>query len=646
MSEHGNRKKLCFPLFGSKRVFSYNLPVARLAILLSLLIVQIAWSADGATVWERAQILDAEQVAKSGNLEVPMPLVRLAIPITFDNFRYPFLQDDGSVVFIANDKAGSGCYGIYRIATNGELRILAADNDEFSNSPFRVGGFSGLRVAGGRAVFRCGFGNYGEGGTGIGMWEDGVLTLLARTGDAAGFEDLGYPGLSEQVVTFLAKRPGDVDELHAVDLLSFPRTPRKVADTLSPIPAHPGKFFGTFGFQQDADGESAVFRGFDVGARDLLQQTGGRASALGGVFRKNIRSEEPPQKIVDTATPLPGAPVGETFAELQNAIPRDGTVVVPSWSREHSGIYYIGRDGRPLLVADTATRIPDLFEGSFTGFNKWAANCSPWVVFRGSAAQGFQGLFSMHMERNELFLLLDTQSQFDGKQISDFEFGCNPKLGENLVVAIEFQDGSSGVYVLKFGDGVGKAVFRREVAISDKETVGSPATDSRSLKEISDQDVVTPAGAAEALIAESPAAELTQEGSFRMIGESQAYEAPEAATGKRNEVDEAELIQSGSVFPASKGLNFGYRYVINEPGEDRCGVEGFEMFIVHPPIKGPDGQERTTTSIPTSLCFSNGKSEDFIIYSLEEDNEVLPGTWTLQIRKEGKVLISRSFTLL
>lgn len=644
MSEHGNRKKLCFPLFGSKRVFSYNLPVARLAILLSLLIVQIAWSADGATVWERAQILDAEQVAKSGNLEVPMPLVRLAIPITFDNFRYPFLQDDGSVVFIANDKAGSGCYGIYRIATNGELRILAADNDEFSNSPFRVGGFSGLRVAGGRAVFRCGFGNYGEGGTGIGMWEDGVLTLLARTGDAAGFEDLGYPGLSEQVVTFLAKRPGDVDELHAVDLLSFPRTPRKVADTLSPIPAHPGKFFGTFGFQQDADGETAVFRGFDVGARDLLQQTGGRASALGGVFRKNIRSEEPPQKIVDTATPLPGAPVGETFAELQNAIPRDGTVVVPSWSREHSGIYYIGRDGRPLLVADTATRIPDLFEGSFTGFNKWAANCSPWVVFRGSAAQGFQGLFSMHMERNELFLLLDTQSQFDGKQISDFEFGCNPKLGENLVVAIEFQDGSSGIYLLKFGDGLGKAVFRPSA-----ETSTSPGTGREENAVISDAQKEEEELSAASVSVEPSAvyrAELIEEGSFRMLGDSKPYSAPLAATGKANDVDEAELVERGAAFLARKGLNFGYRYVVHSEGEDRCCVEGYDMRIVHPPMVGRDGKLQTESIVPTTFCFKGGQADDFVIYALEEDSEVLPGTWTLQLRKHGQVLLSRSFTLL
>ena len=281
-------------------------------------------------------------------------------------------------------------------------------------------------------------------------------------------------------------------------------------------------------------------------------------------------------------------------------------MLVPSWTRDHSGLYYVGRDGQPRLVADTNTRIPELFDGNFTRFDKWAANCAPWVIFIAEAGS-YRGLFAMHMERNELFLLLDNRTELGGKTVSNFELGSRPKLGDNMVMAIEFTDGSSGVYLLKFGDGWGKAIFRRGAGM---------------------------------------AAELVEEGSFRMIGNSRAHDAPDAATGKTNKVDEAELLQSGSVFAANKGLNFGFRYVLHSPGENRCGVDGFEMFIVHPPIKGPDGQERTTSTIPMKVCFNDGKAEDFLIYSLEEDYEVLPGSWTMQVRKEGEVLVSRSFTLL
>ena len=70
------------------------------------------------------------------------------------------------------------------------------------------------------------------------------------------------------------------------------------------------------------------------------------------------------------------------------------------------------------------------------------------------------------------------------------------------------------------------------------------------------------------------------------------------------------------------------------------------MFIVHPPMKGPDGKVHTHSTIPMKVCFKDGKAEDFVIYSLEENIEVLPGQWILQVRKDHEVLLSRSFTLL
>jgi len=638
-------KQLIFPTWGLKRALSFPPVVFRQAVIIGILMAHTAWSANDAVVWERAQLLDAEQVAKSGRVDVPMPIVKLAIPVNFSNFRYPFLQADKSVVFIANDGEGDGREGIYRIAANGELSILAGEYDEFDNAPFVITDFSGLRVAGGRAVFRCSFANgAGDGGVGIGMWEDGVITLLARTGDALGLEDIGYPGLSAEIVTFLAHRNGEVGELYAVDLATFPRLPRKVADTATAIPGQPGKFFGSFGFQQDADGAHAIFRGFDVGARELLQRTGDGAAALGGVYRKNIRSSDSPEKIVDTRTELPGARSGTTFAELQNALPRDGTVVVPTWSRDHSGIYFIDRNGETHVVADTATRIPDLFDGPFIGFDKWAANCAPYVIFRGYA-RGYEGLFAMNMDRNELYLLLDRREMFDGKVIAGLEFGSNARIDEDLVLAVEFTDGSSGVYLLKFGDGWGKAIFRRENSTEGSASSSPRGAAAGTMASEETKSAVEPSVVAAPAVAPTTI-EFLEEGSFRMSGDSQDYDAPEAATGKRNEVDEAELLQAGSVFPANKGLNFGYRYVLHAPGDERCGVDGFDMFIVHPPIKGPDGRSRTTSTIPMKVCFNDGKAEDFLIYSLEQDYEVLPGSWILQVRKDGEVLISRSYTLL
>ena len=52
--------------------------------------------------------------------------------------------------------------------------------------------------------------------------------------------------------------------------------------------------------------------------------------------------------------------------------------------------------------------------------------------------------------------------ELGGKMVRDVELSSRPKLGDNMVMAIEFADGSSGVYLLKFGDGWGKGIFRRE----------------------------------------------------------------------------------------------------------------------------------------------------------------------------------------
>ena len=601
----------------------------------------LAWSAraEQEVVWEPARVLDAEQIAVSG------AFVPLAIPTFFDNFRYPFLQDDESVIFIANDRGRRGDlgrHGLYRIGKNGEVSKLAEPGDYFEGTGTRLTGLSGLRVDGERAVFRCGLDDDHEG---VGMWENGRLLLLARTGDEEGLHNIGYPGYAGNTVTFYAEDAAEKPAVYAVDLASTARSPRKILDTTTPMPGRPFELFGGFGFQQEAEDGVAVIRGFAAGGRRILQDSSGRGHDLGGVYRWRIDGSGEPVELLDTVTPLPGGPEGATFAELQNATPRYGTVVVPSWTRDHSGLYYIGRDGTARLVADTNTRIPDLFAGAFTRFSKWAANCAPWVVFIAEAGS-FRGLFAMHMERNELFLLLDNRTELGGRMVNDFELSSRPKLGEDFVLAIQFADESSGIYLLKFGDGWGKAIFRREAAESASERATEVSAAGEELvpgeSKFSDEaprDVPVPSAA-------SLAAELVEEGSFRMIGNSRAHDAPDAATGKTNKVDEAELLQSGSVFAANRGLNFGFRYVLHSPGEDRCGVEGFEMFIVHPPIKGPDGQERTTSTIPMKVCFNDGKADDFLIYSLEEDYEVLPGSWTMQVRKDGEVLLSRSFTLL
>ena len=619
----------------------------RSALVCLLLMSASVQSSDKNIVWEPAQILDAEQIAESG------AFVPLAVPTFFDNFRYPFLQDDESVVFIANDRGddGLGREGIFRISKAGEVTKLAEVGDYFSGTGLRLTGVSGLRVDNGRAVFSCGA---DDGSGGVGLWDDGTLQLLARTGDESGLGNIGYPGFAGSTVTFYAEDAQEKGAVYAVDLASFPRGLRKVVDTTTTMPGSEGVLFGSFGFQQEAEDGFAVFRGFAPGARELLQLTGGEEQALGGVFRKNIRGGGEPEKIVDTLEPLPGGPPGSTFAGLRNAIPREGTVVIPSWTRDHSGFYYVGRDGKARLVADTNTRIPGLFDGSFTGFDKWAANCAPWVIFIGNAGS-YRGLFAMHMERNELFLLLDNRTELGGKVVHDVELSSRPKLGENMVMAIEFSDGSSGVYMLKFGDGWGKGIFRREAAAASSaaadppaDLAGEPVSDRACRGEFSDRRGII-------------SAEILAEGSFRVedkccfyvnlpklkqasLNQGVSFLLPPDSSCARE--GKAELVEPGLVLPAGSDLGLGFRCALFAEGEEGCSVDGYDIFVEHPAVPGADGRMQTSTTIPLRPCFNNGRAEDFVIYLPDNEEGTVPGRWNVQLRKDGEALLSRSFTLL
>ena len=150
--------------------------------------------------WAPAQIISAEEIVARGVL-VPIP-----IPTKLANLRYPFLQEDGSVVFIANDhikpRNEEGRAGIFKFAPNGEVTTIITAGEAFVNSSAKVKGVYALKVEGGRAVF---FVMLENGGEGIALWENSKVYLLAATGGVEGLSDFGNPDVSKEIVVFSAK---------------------------------------------------------------------------------------------------------------------------------------------------------------------------------------------------------------------------------------------------------------------------------------------------------------------------------------------------------------------------------------------------------------------------------------------------------
>ncbi|NBU72409.1 MAG: hypothetical protein EBS53_13375 [Bacteroidetes bacterium] len=395
--------------------------------------------------WAPAKMMSAEEIAARGVL-VPIP-----IPTKLSNFRYPFLQEDGSVVFIANDhhkpKDQDGRAGIFKFAPNGEVTTITTAGEGLGSSGAKVAGVYALKVEGGRAVFHVMLENEGSG---IALWENGKLSLLAATTGSDGFSDFGNPDLSGDIVVFSAKTRHSGQSLYAVNLQGVDRTPVAIVPHGLAIPGQVGLTYQKFADNQFADGKNAVFRAYS----DEYTPFQGPGPRYAGVFRVSALEPDAPKKIVDLSTPLPGAPPGATFGDYQeSAIPADGTTILVNRSGQLRGIYRASPGGEIECLVDSTTTIPDLFTGPFTYFNKWVCNTPPWVLFLGRAKEYF-GLFAINWETRELYLLADSRMVFDGKKIKNAEISNAAKVDDRVALMLEFEDGGSGVYVATFEKGL------------------------------------------------------------------------------------------------------------------------------------------------------------------------------------------------
>lgn len=114
--------------------------------------------------------------------------------------------------------------------------------------------------------------------------------------------------------------------------------------------------------------------------------------------------------------------------------------------------------GSEQIVADLTTRIPELFDGTFTGFDDCVVAFGSWVVFTGSA-KGYKGLFAMDVTTSRLFLLIDNRASLGNRKVEDFQISASPRAGEDTAVTVTFAGGGSGIYLFRFGDVAGHPLF-------------------------------------------------------------------------------------------------------------------------------------------------------------------------------------------
>lgn len=151
-----------------------------------------------------------------------------------------------------------------------------------------------------------------------------------------------------------------------------------VVTTNTAIPSGTGNFTG-FGSVTASNGTLA----FD----------GNGASSQSGVYTVPL-SGGSPSVVVNTATPIPGGS-GNFTAVFSSNLNGGAVAFEGNGSFPQNGIYTApSTGGSASLVANTSTAVPSRSGFQFSGFNSPVVGSDGTVVFQGTSAGGFQGLYS------------------------------------------------------------------------------------------------------------------------------------------------------------------------------------------------------------------------------------------------------------
>ena len=376
-------------------------------------------------------------------------LVPSRIPVPFSSFRYPHLDRDLSVTFIADDPyyRGGRKFGIYRSeGSTGKVVKLVNNEDTPPQGSAPFSDFLGLQVEGRKYVFRGVFsegeGIYGDFGDGLRVIAD---TKTSAVPAAGAFRTFAYADISGDTAIFVGE-----DSAGVYGLFSYAarlRTIRRLVDQTTVLPD--GSTIKKFNGQPWVDAGSIVFRGSDAQERHGIYR----------IAKESLAKPETPsvEVLLNHDTPLP---VSFTINKLTSA-PVEGNITafvasgLDAQGGDYTGVFFI-QGGKITVAADNHTEIPDE-KIRFQSFQKWIALENGMIIFRGFGEDGFEGIFAFDSASNELHQLINNRSSVEGRKIQSFEIASNPVIGSRIAFLVVFDDKNDALYLASLKNGPLKA---------------------------------------------------------------------------------------------------------------------------------------------------------------------------------------------
>jgi hypothetical protein len=444
--------------------------VKRLLVSAAILITA-ATPLPAVTFWSETGARIDETVATSETKAPFNPLQPLLTDVPFSGFRYPHVDANEDITFIADDPIDSSKrgkhHGIYRsIAATGELRALVREGEAIPGSDIRFRWIRGLQVDGADLVFNA---TDSKGGRGFYHWSNGVLTTIARSRDTTvpGFDrpvtDVEWGALDHGRVFYEAHV--DLEDLLALYDLKTKQT-RLLCRTGANIPGQTDQPFRYFSHQNWIDHANVLFRGASVRNPQKPAPDGLGHHGLYGWL--DVDWSQPDRAfdmarlitIADGRTPVPGLDKDARFHEFFSAPVRDDLTAFVAEGKSNDGdssrrevfkgIYYCNiTDPAKTIhsIVDTESRMGGLFRETFNYFAIFPSVFEKSVAFVGYADDDYVGVFLYRTDSDELFLLCDNRAALAGKHVTDFEIAGHFLVRNRFAVTAHFNDNTSGVYM-------------------------------------------------------------------------------------------------------------------------------------------------------------------------------------------------------
>jgi len=132
-------------------------------------------------------------------------------------------------------------------------------------------------------------------------------------------------------------------------------------------------------------------------------------------------------------------------------------------------------------------------------------------------------------------------------------------------------------------------------------------------------------------------------GLYETTGETIELPAPNSAAGKALINEQYTHRETTDKIPMTLGNTFGFKFRLENIPTDV--MSRFKFVCRHPPIKGADGKRSQVSSYNLNGLSPVNYLEDFFTYELSTPAELVAGHWTLEIWRNGKKLISKTFVV-